>query len=75
METEVYICVPMPTAFIGTEAGTEMMTQQRHVVCFPRGFCPTVAELVPLLMTFLQYITYKTSHLREGFMISKVLIQ
>jgi hypothetical protein len=70
LETEGYIYVPMSTVSIGTEVwrtGTEMMTQQHHVDCFSRGFCPTVAELVPLLMTSLQYITYKTSHLREGY--------
>lgn len=70
METERYIYVPMSTAFTGTEGwctGTEMMTQQRHVDCFSRGFCPTLAELVPPLMTFLQYITYKTSHLRDDY--------
>lgn len=70
IETEGYIYVPMSTAFIGTEVwctGTEMMTQQRHVFCFSRGLCPTMAELVPLLMTPLQYITYETSHLREGY--------
>jgi hypothetical protein len=34
----------------------QIMTKQGHVVCFSRGFCPTVAELVPLLMTFIQSI-------------------
>lgn len=46
---------------------TEMMSQQRHVDCFSRRLCPTVAELVPLLTTFIQYITYETSHLSEGY--------